>query len=127
MVEQELTEEYVVRAVYGYAAELMKANLSGPQIEQKLMEKGLDQESASIVVENLSSIRINALMLIESGKKNMLYGALWCIGGLLVTAMTFLAANGGGIYIIAYGAIIGGAIQFFTGLSRYSEGTRLLE
>ena len=56
----------------------------------------------------------------RSGKKNMIYGALWCIGGIVVTAVTYSAASGGGTYIVAWGAIIFGAIQFFYGLMQYS-------
>ena len=45
-------------------------------------------------------------------------GALWCLGGLLVTGITYtMAANSpaGGTYIIAWGAIVFGAVRFFQG------------
>jgi hypothetical protein len=48
--------------------------------------------------------------------KHMLIGGLWCIGGLLVTALSYGAAIGGGSYVVAWGAIVFGAIQFFRGL-----------
>jgi hypothetical protein len=54
----------------------------------------------------------------EVGKKNMLIGATWCIGGILVTAMTYQTATGGGHYIVAWGAILFGAIQFLRGLAQ---------
>jgi hypothetical protein len=55
----------------------------------------------------------------SAAEKSMLYGALWCMGGIAVTATTYLAASGrgGGKYVIAWGAILFGAIQFFRGLS----------
>jgi hypothetical protein len=46
----------------------------------------------------------------------MLYGGLWFFGGLIVTIVSFNAASGGGSYVVAYGAIIFGGIQFFRGL-----------
>lgn len=46
----------------------------------------------------------------------MLYGALWCIGGLVVTALTYSAASDGGTYVVAWGAVLFGAIQFFKGV-----------
>ena len=52
------------------------------------------------------------------GGRDMVVGAIWCIGGILVTALTYGAAAsspGGGRYVIAYGAIIFGAIQFLRG------------
>lgn len=52
----------------------------------------------------------------EVAGKNMLFGAIWCIGGTLVTALTYQAASAGGHYIIAWGAIVFGAFQFLRGL-----------
>jgi hypothetical protein len=47
----------------------------------------------------------------------MLDGALWCGGGILVTGLTYSMASSGGTYIIAWGAIVIGAIQFLRGLT----------
>lgn len=53
----------------------------------------------------------------NSPEHDMLVGALWCIGGILVTACTYsAAAEKGGSYTIAWGAILFGGIQFFKGL-----------
>jgi hypothetical protein len=56
-----------------------------------------------------------------SGAKNMLYGALWCIAGIVITAVTYNMASsgGGGRYIIAWGPAIFGAFQFFKGLFQF--------
>ena len=52
----------------------------------------------------------------EIANKNMLYGALWCIGGLLVTGITYAVASEGGSYFITWGAVFFGALQFLKGL-----------
>jgi hypothetical protein len=59
----------------------------------------------------------------SAAEKRMLYGALWCIGGILTTGATYVAASGpgGGRYVVAWGAIVFGAIQFFRGLSGRNE------
>jgi hypothetical protein len=44
----------------------------------------------------------------KQANKDMLYGALWCIGGIIATASSIGA--------IFWGAIIFGGIQFFKGL-----------
>ena len=51
----------------------------------------------------------------------MLFGALWCVGGLVVTIGGYVLAakNGGGSYMIFWGAVIFGAIQFFRGLAQW--------
>ena len=53
----------------------------------------------------------------SAANKNMLYGALWCIGGLIVTAVTYSnASNEGGTYVVAWGAIVFGGYQFIKGI-----------
>ena len=55
------------------------------------------------------------------GKKNMAVGAAWCVGGLIVTYITYQMAEnnpGGGTYFVAWGAVVFGAIQFFKGLAQ---------
>jgi hypothetical protein len=51
-----------------------------------------------------------------AANRNMLVGGLWCVGGIVVTVVTLVSASGGGTYVVAWGAIIFGAIQFFRGL-----------
>jgi len=50
-------------------------------------------------------------------KRNMVVGGLWCVGGIVVTAVTYSqASSGGGRYVMAWGAILFGGIQFVRGL-----------
>jgi hypothetical protein len=113
-----MTPEQYVDAVYGYAAEQMRNGVAPAAIEQDLIARGLDAESASTVVQNLKQAK--AKVLKEAGQKNMLFGALWCIGGTAVTVLSFASAKPGGSYVLAWGAIIFGAVQFFRGLSQMS-------
>jgi hypothetical protein len=58
---------------------------------------------------------------LNPAQAQMVYGALWCVGGTLVTLFTYMAAASdpyGGHYIIAWGAIVFGAVRFFQGLCR---------
>jgi hypothetical protein len=115
--DQEHSEEEIVREVYEFAAQQMEEGLSEGQIRVLLTENGLDHESAAIVVTNLTRMRSEAIG--AAGKREMLYGALWCVGGTAVTIGTYAAAFKGGPFIIAFGAIIFGAIQFFRGLVQW--------
>jgi hypothetical protein len=79
------------------------------------------EESAEEQRERECQERIHAMELAEAGPKNMFYGALWCIGGCAVTFFSYqqaAAGGGGGRYVIAYGAIIAGALQFLQGISQ---------
>ncbi len=48
-------------------------------------------------------------------RKNMIYGALWCLGGLLVSELSYRFTESGGRYVIATGAIVWGAVQLLQG------------
>ena len=106
-MENENEQQMLADQVYEHAANLMIDQKKNRQeTQQALIEYGLDEESASIVVSNLE-------MQIEEAKKkrannDMLYGAMWCIGGVIATAAD--------IGFIFWGAIVFGGIQFFKGL-----------
>jgi hypothetical protein len=112
-------EEQVVRAFYALAAEQMKNGAAPQEIQSMLVARGLEPESAATIVSNLARMRPESSH--DVGKKNMRYGALWCIGGIIVTVVSHQEASGGGPYVIAWGAIIFGAIQFFRGLAQTSK------
>src|SRR5436305_642643 len=111
------TAEQVVEAVYRFADQKLQSGASYSKIKRALIEEqGLDGIAAETVVTNLKKARSQALR--AAGPKNMLAGALWCIGGAVVTAATYQMASGpeGGHYVVAWGAIFFGALQFFNGL-----------
>lgn len=108
------TQEEMVQALYQFAAEKMRDGASNQQIQAALMEQGVDRESAEMIVSQLSEARDAQLK--EAAQKNMMFGALWCIGGIVVTVLTYSAASEGGGYVVAWGAIIFGAVQFFRGM-----------
>ena len=116
MSDAQPSQEEVVQAIYAFAAEKMMNGEADAKIRESLAEKGLDQDAAAAVVRNLKQMRSKASA--AAGRQNMIYGALWCVGGLIVTAVTYnaAAATGGGKYVVAWGAIVFGAIQFFRGL-----------
>ncbi|MEY8687929.1 hypothetical protein AB9N12_18045 [Bacteroides sp. AN502(2024)] len=118
MKEQRTEQENqdLVNQIYAFAADLLfKQHRTIKDVKNILAEKGLNAEDANIIVSNLQQQMKEAKS--KAANKNMLYGALWCIGGLLVTAVTYSnAAREGGTYIVTWGAIIFGAIQFLSGL-----------
>ena len=115
MTDQETQQQDVINKVYEYAAALMvKEKKSAYETKQALIAKGLDNEIATIVVDNLEKKIHDAKK--ERANKDMLYGGLWFIGGSVVTAVTYGAASGGCSYVVAWGAILFGAIQFIKGL-----------
>lgn len=60
----------------------------------------------------------------KQGENDLVHGALWLVGGLVVTGVTYLAAEarGEGYYLLAWGPIVFGGIQFLSGLYRSAVG-----
>jgi hypothetical protein len=114
-------QQKIVDQVYNRAAQLMihqKKDMF--EVRRILVEDGLDDESALTVVTNLDNQITKAKS--EKARKDMLHGALWCIGGTLVTLISYSSTSNGGSYVVTWGAIVFGAIQFFRGLANSVDG-----
>jgi len=56
------------------------------------------------------------------GQKLMLYGFLWCVGGIVVTVVSYSIASSsssGGTYFVAWGAVLFGGWQMIKGLYKF--------
>lgn len=112
---EKIDQQEIVNQIYGFTADMLyNQKKSIEETKVALIENGLRAEDADVVIANLQNQYKQEKR--EAGNKNMLYGALWCVGGLLVTILTYSAASDGGTYVVAWGAVIFGAIQFFKGL-----------
>ena len=108
-MSEAMTADEQVAAIYEYAAGLMKAGKKPDEVRDDLQMRGLHTDAAVTVVEQLVAAKKAA------AQRSMLYGALWCGGGLLFTAFTYAAAEPGGTYMVATGAILVGAYQCIRG------------
>ena len=66
---------------------------------------------------------------ITSGRKNIRYGALWCISGIVLLTLSYLAAAAGvgsGKYTVAWVVILLGGFRFIRGMiqSRFQSHVR---
>ena len=103
-------QQEAVNQLYNFAADLIvNQKKSSEEVTNALVEKGLSQDAAYTIVNNLEDEIRKAKK--EGASKDMLYGALWCIGGTIATL-----ANIGFIF---WGAILFGGIQFIKGLVNY--------
>jgi hypothetical protein len=112
-------EAQAVQGVYEHAASLVKEGKTKMQVREDLKSRGLDDASASVVTDGIFELRTKVLK--ESAQLNILYGALLFVGGIVVTAVTDQIASSASAdehYIIAWGTIAFGAIQFVRGLAQ---------
>ena len=54
----------------------------------------------------------------QRANRDMVVGGLWCGAGILITVLTYSSASGpqGGTYLLAWGPIVFGGIQFLRGI-----------
>jgi hypothetical protein len=103
-------------------------------VAKQITKRGVPPEAANRMVAEAAAA-LEALRKSPEGRRamakrcrdRMVRGMLWAVGGLLVTAVTYSMASGrGGTYIIFWGAVLFGAIDFFAGFLgwlRYQSGT----
>lgn len=117
--ETEFDADELVTAVYKYSAEHVHKGVPSQVIQKKLIEAGVPRTIAETVLSKVQEAHSNALT--EAGKKNMGIGAACFVGGVGVSALSYFMASGsgGGRWLIAAGAIVVGAVQFFRGVSQY--------
>jgi predicted ABC-type sugar transport system permease subunit len=108
------------QTLYGFAVQQMRQGVASDVIEKSLIKQGLEAQKAATIVSNLKQAKAKGLK--DAGRKNMLYGVMWCLGGIVVTALSYQAAanSGGGRYVLAWGAILFGGIQFVRGMIQSS-------
>ena len=110
MENQNGTSQAAVNEFYNFAANLLvNEKKNARDVQNALVGKGLSESAAFTIVYNLEVEIKNAKK--GSGKKDMIYGALWCMGGTVATV-----ANIGFIF---WGAILFGGIQFIKGAVNY--------
>ena len=102
--------------IYEYVTKLFLIdNLSYYEVVELLIELGINENNASNIVEDIRQ-KINDERK-DQAILDLIYGLIWCAGGLFVTFFTYNAASGGGVYVVFWGAILYGAIRLFRGLA----------
>ncbi len=111
-------QQQMVDQIYAYAADLLvRQNKPDYEVVHLLQQRGLNEANAQVIVNNI--VDQVTIAKKRKAKKDMLYGALWCVGGIIITVGTYSAASNGGSYVITWGAIIFGGIQLFKGILNY--------
>ena len=102
-----------IRSIWNQAFDSKKDGVTDQQIHKELMAKGLDDEHASLIVNTLES---KAKENLDAHDTEMLTGGLTFAAGVIITVWT-ISSSLNGFYIVAWGAIIFGAIRFYKGVS----------
>ena len=105
---------------FSYAKDVLRRGMPREKVEEVLRAQGFDPATASAIVQQADGLKNERR---NAGKRHMITGAIFCVAGIIITAVSYSAAaeGGGGTYVVTWGAIIFGGIQFFRGLIQYSE------
>ncbi len=98
---------------------------SDADIKKGLIKKGLDETSAEEMMQSREEL---LKKMIDEHDTQMLTGGAVCVIGSIITFWTFTKADAeGGMYVVAWGAIIFGAIRFLKGFGEKRKFNRILE
>lgn len=128
-MSEELTPEERTAAeqLSKYVAYSLANGKDKRRINEELVKQGWPKEEAAQFVDSIEQ-RLKEYAeeykntpegrqaMASQYKRHMLYGILWAGGGTAVTIATYEAASAGGFFIVAWGAIIFGIVDFFRGL-----------
>lgn len=95
-----------------------KENIVKELVKQNWAEEPADQ-FVTIIEQTISDYRNSPeVRKVLAGKyaRHMICGFFWAVGGIVVTVLTINAASAGGTYVVAWGAILFGVIDFLRGL-----------
>jgi predicted RNA-binding Zn-ribbon protein involved in translation (DUF1610 family) len=119
-MEPEIKDE-----AYVYAVESLAKGNKPREIRKSLLEAGYSARQADQIIQGAIRFKkdheTKEKMMPgrggNSGNRNMMIGGVICLIGIFATLATLSLATqaGGGRYVIAWGAVVFGGIQFFRG------------
>jgi len=112
------------KTLWNYALDEKKEGKSDLEIIKGLQGKGLDEAHSILFIKSLEH---KATELLKAHDTEMITGGIICVLGTVITFWTMTVAQNGEYYVIAWGAIIFGAIRFFKGMGNKDKYKAILE
>jgi hypothetical protein len=110
MQRLEPTHHLTTQELYTLATDLLvHEDKETEEVKSILVEKGLSDVAAHTILQNVQD-DINKAKK-DDARKDMLYGALWCVGGTVATLTN--------MRFVFWGFILFGSVQFIKGLINY--------
>ena len=121
LTDKQTTE--MLQALYEDVVKRLISGVSTQTIIRSYVEQGADEKFIRRLIERAKDDIYEHKR--RKGFKNLGFGALWFVGGTVVTIATYSAASGGGRYVVAWGAILFGFIQMVSGLVQLLGNRRI--
>ncbi|MBI3766879.1 MAG: hypothetical protein HY271_00115 [Deltaproteobacteria bacterium] len=111
---RDLEDVVAARAVHQLATLGISRGIDGAEISETLVKEGLSRDAAASIVRDAGDTVVFARR--KAAESRMLRGVVMFAVGVSVTALTYQsAANTGGYYVVASGAIVVGSLEFLRG------------
>lgn len=121
LLQQRRTQDHTVEGMTHMIAEYVARRASEgwkrPRIQRDLIDTGVPSQIAYPLVDAMMEHRAEALGM--SGLRNMGIGLLIGLIGVCVTAGTYLVADPGGTFVLAWGAVGVGGLSFVYGAFQF--------
>lgn len=109
--------EAVGRAL-SYAKDVLRQGMPRAAVEEVLRSQGFDAAAVNAIVERANRTKDERRV---AGRRHMITGAVVCVIGIVITAASYGGAAPGSTYLVAWGAVVFGGIQFFRGLIQATD------
>jgi len=104
--------------VYRTAAEDLARNKSTSTIMKTMVDQGMTNEAAQKIIAEMQGALKKSRK--DKYRRQMVRGLLWTMAGSMVTCGSYWFANDlGGLFLLCWGAILIGVLDFFIGLVRW--------
>jgi hypothetical protein len=111
-------------SIWAFALDQKYLGKTNKELYDLLKSKGLDDNYSKLIIEKLEDVTTK---LKNNSDSEMITGGLVFIIGVFVTFATLNNATNGGSYVIAWGAILFGAIRCYNGAKNKSRFSKILQ
>ncbi|MFN8712097.1 MAG: hypothetical protein ACK5Z2_04530 [Bacteroidota bacterium] len=100
------------------ATTMVSSGVAPQTIYEIITGKGIPHQQAMDIISRARTQTDTTTGEVSDGKQDILYGALWLGGGLIITIGTYMMASNGGSYFITYGPVIYGVFRIIRGFTK---------
>jgi len=123
MTDLNKKQKELINQLFVFINQSIDLGASEESISKTLIEKGLSKETVEVLIKSAKTQRQYEFGFLgkriersNKGLGKMIFGGLLFLVGGIVTLVSYAQASGGGSYVLWYGALIVGGINFFIGL-----------
>lgn len=108
----------LINSIWTYIFKEKEVGVSNNNILNGLLQRGFQEEQCAIIISNIEN---KAKDILATHNKNVLRGAIISLSGLAISVYTYSSITNSTVFVLASGAIVGGVLLLFKGVSSKSR------